>query len=297
MSMSHPRISQADFAPAVAVSVGSLLIDGSRTFLMGVLNCTPDSFADGGRYERPEVAISHGEKLFADGADILDVGGESTRPGSSPVTSRAEMDRVLPVIEALRSRTDRPLSIDTTKAEVAAAACAAGADMVNDISGLTMDPELASVVAEAGAALVIGHIRGNPRTMQDDPRYEDVLVEVGDALEASVDRAIGAGVRRDGILVDPGIGFGKSLEGNLELLRGLGTLRARLGLRLMVGASRKSFIGALTGAGVADRLPGTIAAHVLARAAGADMVRAHDVAEARQAALVADALLGGWGEG
>lgn len=293
MNMSPSWITPHGSAPKDWVSLGALRIDGSRTFLMGVLNLTPDSFSDGGRFFGFEAALAQGERLLAEGADLLDLGGESTRPGADSVSAQEERDRVLPVLEALRSRTDRPLSIDTTKAEVAAAACAAGATVVNDVSGLTLDPELAFAAAEAGAALVLGHIRGTPRTMQKDLHYDDVLAEVGDALEASVERALAAGVRPDGILVDPGIGFGKSVAGNLTLLRGVGVLRARLGRPVLVGASRKSFIGALTGAGVEDRLPGTLAAHVLARAAGADVLRVHDVAAARQAALVADALLAG----
>lgn len=297
MSMSLPWMTQEGPASVAPVSLGRLVIDGSRTFIMGVLNVTPDSFSDGGRFLHADAALVQGEKLLADGADLLDVGGESTRPGAASVSAREERERVVPIIQALRGSTDRPLSVDTYKAEVAAAACVAGANVVNDVSGLTLDPELVFAVAEAGAALILGHIRGTPCTMQDDVRYSDVLAEVGDLLGAQVERALAAGVRPDGILVDPGIGFGKSVAGNLALLRCVGALRARLGRPVLVGASRKSFIGALTGAGVEDRLAGTLAAHVLARAAGADMVRVHDVAEARQAALVADAILGGGGEG
>lgn len=291
MTMSHLLCNQDQRVPVSELRLASLVVGGARTALMGVLNVTPDSFSDGGRFLSVEAAILQGERLAGEGADVLDVGGESTRPGSAPVTADEELERVLPVLQGLRERVDVPLSVDTYKAEVAASACRAGATMVNDVSGLTLDPELAFAVAEAGAALVLGHIRGAPRTMQENVRYEDVLAEVGDALEASVERAMAAGVAADRIVVDPGIGFGKSLAGNLTLLRGVGLLRARLGRPVMVGASRKSFLGALTGAGVDARLPGTLAAHVLARAAGADMIRVHDVAAARQAALVADAIL------
>jgi dihydropteroate synthase len=279
-----------------------MTLDWSRTYLMGVVNVTPDSFSDGGQFYDGDTAdgdsaVAHGLRLAADGADLIDIGGESTRPGAEPVSAAEERARVVPVIEGLRPQTDAIVSIDTYKAEVALAACRAGAQVVNDISGLTLDPALGAAVAEAGAALVVGHLRGTPRTMQQDVTYRDVLDEVGSALEASVERAVAAGVARERILVDPGIGFGKGVRGNLLLLRGLGALRARLGCAVVVGASRKAFIGKLSGAEVGDRLPGTLAAHTLARAAGADVLRVHDVAAARQAAQVTDALLAAGGEG
>ncbi len=279
------------------LTFGGLTLDWSRTYLMGVVNVTPDSFSDGGQFYDGDTAVAHGRRLAAEGADLLDIGGESTRPGAEPVSAAEERARVVPVIEALRQQTDGVLSIDTYKAEVALAACRAGAQVVNDISGLTLDPELGAAVAEAGAALVVGHIRGTPRTMQQDVTYRDVLDEVGGALEASVERAVAAGVARERVLVDPGIGFGKGVRGNLLLLRGLGALRAQLGCAVVVGASRKAFIGRLSGAEVDDRLPGTLAAHTLAQAAGADVLRVHDVAAARQAALVTDALLAAGAEG
>ncbi len=277
--------------PLAPLRLGERLLDWSRLYLMGVLNVTPDSFSDGGRYLEPSRAVEQGLALARDGAYLLDVGGESTRPGADPVGVAEEISRVVPVVEGLAQTTAVPISVDTYKAEVAAAACAAGATLVNDVSGLTMDPELPAAVAEAGAALVIGHIRGTPRTMQEDVSYKDVLAEVADALEASRERALASGVAAERILVDPGVGFGKSVAGNLTLMGGAGALRERLGCPVLLGPSRKSFIGAITGAEVSGRLPGTLAALVAGRIFGADMVRVHDVVEARQAALITDALL------
>ncbi len=284
-------------SPMAPLSLGSQTLDWSRTYLMGVVNVTPDSFSDGGRFLDPAMAVSQGLDLAAAGADLLDVGGESTRPGADPVSAADERARVIPVLEGLREATDTPLSIDTYKAEVAAAACRAGATVVNDVSGLTLDPELGAAVAEAGAALVVGHIRGTPLTMQSDVSYEDVLAEVAHGLQESVDQAVAAGVAPERILVDPGLGFGKSVAGNLTLIRGAGVLRQRLGHPVLLGPSRKSFIGKLTGAEVDERLGGTLAALVVGRLAGADVMRVHDVAEARQAAIITDALSSGDHEG
>jgi len=292
-TLSEPvRTAAAHQAP---LSLGSHTLDWSRTYLMGVVNVTPDSFSDGGRFLDPASAVSQGVALAAAGADLLDVGGESTRPGADRVSSADEQARVIPVLEGLREVTDTPLSVDTYKAEVAAAACRAGATVVNDVSGLTLDPDLAAAVAEAGAALVVGHIRGTPKTMQADVSYEDVLAEVADGLQESVALAVAAGVAPERILVDPGIGFGKSVAGNLTLIRGAGALRQRLGHPVLLGPSRKSFIGKLTGAEVDERLPGTLAALVAGRLFGADVMRVHDVVEARQAAIITDALLDGVG--
>lgn len=285
-------------AQAMAIpplTLGARTMEWSRAYLMGVVNVTPDSFSDGGQFHDHERAVSQGLSLAAAGADLLDIGGESTRPGADPVSVAEELARVLPVIAELRARTDVPLSIDTYKAEVAAAACRAGATLVNDVSGLTLDPELGRATAEAGAALVVGHIRGTPRSMQQDVRYDDVLAEVMAALADSLRAAEEAGVERTRILVDPGIGFGKSVAGNLTLLRGAGELREGLGRPVLVGPSRKSFIGLLTGAEVEGRLPGTLAALAVARAFGADVIRVHDVEEAWQAAAVTDAILTGNG--
>ena len=292
--MSTPKLSAPVRAAAdhlAPLTLGSVTLDWTRTYLMGVVNVTPDSFSDGGRFLDATAAVNQGRELDEAGADLLDVGGESTRPGADPVSAADERARVIPVIEGLREITDTPLSIDTYKAEVASAACRAGATLVNDVSGLTLDPELAAATAEAGAALVVGHIRGTPQTMQSDVTYQDVMDEVADALQASVEQAVAAGVAPERILVDPGIGFGKSVRGNLTLLRGAGALRERLGCAVMLGPSRKSFIGKLTGAEVDDRLPGTLAALVAGRLFGADVMRVHDVREARQAAIIADAVL------
>jgi dihydropteroate synthase len=298
--MSTSTLSEPVRATAVRIaplSLGSQTLDWSRTYLMGVVNVTPDSFSDGGRFLDSTAAVRQGLELAEAGADILDVGGESTRPGADPVSAAEELARVIPVLEGVRDGCGIPLSIDTYKAEVAAAACRAGATVVNDVSGLTLDPELGAAVAEAGAALVVGHIRGTPLTMQSDVSYEDVLAEVVDGLRESVELAVAAGVSPERILVDPGIGFGKSVAGNLTLIRGAGALRERLGHAVLLGPSRKSFIGKLTGAGVEERLPGTLAALVVGRLSGADVMRVHDVSEARQAAIVTDALLRDGGGG
>ena len=280
-------------APVVPpILLADTRLDWSRTYVMGVINATPDSFSDGGRTLDPATAVAHGLALAAAGADVLDVGGESTRPGADPVPVEEELRRVLPVIRGLCSASATPISIDTTKAAVAEAACAAGACLVNDVSGLTADPDLGRVTARAGAALVVMHRRGTPRTMQDRVDYADLVGEIAASLAASLDLAVAAGVPRERIFLDPGIGFGKDIEGNLRLLRCGHHLRSRLGRPVLVGPSRKSFIGKLTGAPVEARLPGTVAACVLARVFGADVVRVHDVAEVRQALQVTDALLG-----
>jgi len=261
-----------------------------RPLVMGVVNVTPDSFSDGGRFLDPETAVAHGLALAAQGADLLDVGGESTRPGSEPVDAAEELRRVLPVVEALARRAGVPVSIDTTKAVVAERAAAAGARLVNDISGLRFDPELADVVRARDLGLVLMHSRGRPKDMQDAPRYDDVLDEVTRELDQALDRAAARGVPREATILDPGLGFAKRVQDNLALLAGVPLLRARLGRPLLVGPSRKSFVGAVTGAAVGDRLAGTLAALAAAVLGGADLVRVHDVREARQAADVAAAI-------
>ncbi len=263
--------------------VGGRTWTWDRPYVMGVLNVTPDSFSDGGRYLEVEAAVAHALAMERAGADLVDVGGESTRPGAVPVPAAQEAARVVPVIQRLARLSRVQISVDTYKAEVADAALAAGASWVNDVSGLTLDPDIARVAARHGAGLVIGHMRGTPRNMQDHTDYEDCLREVTEALEASVARALEAGVPRERIVVDPGIGFGKTAEQNLDLILGAGYIRRRLGLPVLVGPSRKSFIGKLTGAPVAERVPGTLAACTVAVLSGADLVRVHDVAEARQA--------------
>lgn len=262
---------------------------GERTYLMGVLNVTPDSFSDGGLHASPDAAVARGLELAQAGADLLDVGGESTRPGAAPVSADEELARVLPVIERLHARIEVPLSIDTSKSAVARAALAAGATLVNDVAAFAGDPDLASVTAAAGAAACLMHMQGTPRTMQADPRYEDVMAEVLELLAAAVARAEGAGIPRARVLVDPGIGFGKTPAHNLFLLRHLRQLRI-LGCPVLVGPSRKSFLGALTGGKPpGHRLAGTIGS-AAAAAAGADVVRVHDVAEVHDALAVVDAI-------
>lgn len=257
--------------------------------LMGVVNVTPDSFSDGGQYLDPTAAIRHGEKLVGDGAAILDVGGESTRPGAKPVDRTEELRRVEPVVEGLAGRAT--VSIDTSKAVVAQAAIDAGAEIVNDVTALQADADMAALCAEREVTVVLMHMPGNPRTMQDAPSYGDVVDEVKAFLAARIEAAGAAGIAEERIWVDPGIGFGKTLEHNLELLRRLGELR-ELGRPLVIGTSRKSFIGKVDGSGVEDRIGGSIASSVLAAAEGADVLRVHDVAEVVQAVRVAEAILG-----
>lgn len=256
---------------------------------MGILNITPDSFFDGGRRFDPSVAVADGVEMAARGADILDIGGESTRPGAAPVSEEEEMARVLPVVRGLRARVGAPISIDTYKAKVARAALDAGADIVNDISALRFDPEMAALVAAEKVPLILMHMQGTPRTMQKDPQYGDVVREVRDFLAAQLYAALDAGVSHDAVILDPGIGFGKTVEHNLLLLRGLPMLAA-LGQPLLVGASRKTFIGRILGAEPPDRLEGSLAAAVAAVLSGVNIVRVHDVAETRKALRVADAL-------
>lgn len=255
---------------------------------MGVVNVTPDSFSDGGEYLDAEAAVAHGEELARDGAGILDVGGESTRPGAETVTVEEELARVEPVVAGLAGVAT--VSIDTSKARVAEAALAAGAAIVNDVTALRGDAEMAGVCAERGAGVVLMHMLGEPRTMQENPVYEDVVDEVKAFLAERLEVAVEAGVDERRVWLDPGIGFGKTLEHNLELLRRLGELR-ELGRPLVVGTSRKSFIGKVDGSGVDDRLGGTIASSVQAAAEGAAVLRVHDVAEAAQALEVAAATL------
>ncbi len=258
--------------------------------LMGVVNVTPDSFSDGGLYLDPEAAIAHGEALVAQGATILDVGGESTRPGAAEVSAEEELARVEPVVDGLAGAA-ATVSIDTSKLAVAEAALDGGAKIVNDVTALRGDPEIGGLCAERGAGLVLMHMRGNPRTMQENPVYDDVVDDVKAFLAGRMEIAVGAGVDEDRIWLDPGIGFGKTLEHNLELLRRLGELRD-LGRPLVVGTSRKSFIGMVDRSPATERLGGTIASSVLAAAEGAAMLRVHDVSEVSQALKVAAAVLG-----
>ena len=263
--------------------------------IMGVVNVTPDSFSDGGRYIQPEKAISHGLELAAEGAAIVDIGGESTRPGALPVGAEEELRRVLPVIAGLTAAgTAARISVDTSKAQVASEALEAGATFVNDVTALRGDPGMASLVASSGADLCLMHMLGEPRTMHDDPRYEDAVSEVKAFLEQRMEHAVRAGVAEERILLDPGIGFGKTVEHNLELLRRLDELVA-LGRPVVIGTSRKSFLGRLTGRqDPADRVPGTIATCVLAYERGARVFRVHDVSGVHDALVVTAATVAPW---
>ena len=262
---------------------------GERPRVMGILNVTPDSFSDGGRYGDGGEALKHAAAMVAAGADIIDVGGESTRPGAEAVGADEERRRVIPVIEGIVDTLDVAVSIDTMKADVASAALAAGAHIVNDVSALAHDDALAGIAAETGCGVVLMHMRGTPRTMQDDPRYDDVVGEVCAYLAGRVAAAEAAGVAREAIAIDPGIGFGKTLRHNLALLAGLPALAAP-GVAVLVGLSRKRFIGELSGAPVEARLPGSLAGAVCAALGGADILRVHDVAETVQALTVAEAI-------
>ena len=258
---------------------------------MGVLNVTPDSFSNGGRHYAPADAIRRGLEIVEEGAAIVDVGGESTRPGADPVPAEEEWRRVAPVLQGLVRKIDTPVSIDTRKPEIAEKAIESGAAVVNDITGLS-DPGMIPLVAKYAAGAVIMHMRGDPKTMQDAPRYTDVVAEVRGFLADRAKAAIAAGVPREAIAVDPGIGFGKQVAHNLALLRGLGDIAA-LGHPIVVGVSRKSFIGLLGGGDPGERLPGSLAATTLAVAHGAHVVRAHDVIETVRAMRIADAVLRG----
>jgi dihydropteroate synthase len=254
-----------------------------------VLNITPDSFSDGGRFYDSDSAIRRLEELQSEGADIIDIGGESTRPGSLPVSEQEEISRVAPVIEAAAGRVDVPISIDTTKAGVAEAALGAGAEIVNDISGLRFDPDLGRLAASAGAGLALMHIRGRPRTMQQDVHYDDLMGEIVAELRESSERALAAGCHREQLVVDPGIGFGKTAEQNLIVLDELERI-GELGYPILIGPSRKSFIGKTLGLDVEDRLEATIAACVVALLRGARIFRVHDVAAARRGLDMAEAI-------
>jgi dihydropteroate synthase len=260
-----------------------------RTVIIGILNVTPDSFYDGGKRSEPGRAIADGVEMVQSGAEILDVGGESTRPGARPVDVAEELDRVLPVIQGLRREVAVPISIDTYKSGVARAALDAGADIVNDISALRFDPALVSLVAAENVPIILMHMQGKPQTMQAEPRYNDVVREVRDFLAAQLYEAMDAGIAAERIILDPGIGFGKTLEHNLQLLRGLPALAA-LGQPLLMGASRKAFIGKILDLDPDHRLEGSLAAAVAAVLGGANLLRVHDVAETCRAARVADAI-------
>lgn len=279
-------------APLPAVTIGPRRFEWkTRTFVMGVVNVTPDSFSDGGRFSSTEAAADHGEALIRAGADLLDIGGESTRPGAAPVELEEELSRVVPVVAALARRLPLvPLSVDTSKPEVARRAVEAGAHLINDVTGLQSE-EMLRLVAELKVFVCAMHMQGTPRTMQRNPVYDDVVAQVLDGLEATLIRAEAAGVERHRVLVDPGIGFGKTVEHNLFLLKHMAALRL-LGAPVLLGSSRKSFLGALTGGKPPEARDVATSASVAAIAVtrGADVVRVHDVASTRDAVAVADAI-------
>ena len=278
----------------MAAKLQQILPDlGKRTLVMGVLNVTPDSFSDGGRFFSKDEAVKHGLQMAADGADVIDVGGESTRPGSEPVEEEEELRRVLPVVQELSKKVNVPISIDTCKARVARECLEAGAQIINDVSAMRVDARMVEVVREFECPIVLMHMKGEPKTMQADPVYaRGVVREVMEFLRERIEFSVAKGIDSANIIVDPGIGFGKTLEHNLELLRGLRELKG-LGRPLLVGTSRKSFIGKLTGLPEGERLEGTIASVVYSVAQGADIVRVHDVSECKAGLAVVDALVRG----
>lgn len=264
---------------------------GSRTLIMGILNVTPDSFSDGGAYPDADAAIEHAIEMERDGADIIDIGGESTRPGSDPISAAEEIERVVPVIRELSKAVSIPISIDTYKADVAAAALDAGALIVNDISGGTFDSNMPSLLVERRCPAIIMHIKGAPKEMQLKPEYKDLMGEVFAYLRERTDALIAAGMDRQLLIIDPGFGFGKTAEHNLEILRRLRELKS-LGYPILIGTSRKSTIGKiLGGAPISERLEGTAATVAIAIANGADIVRVHDVKEMARVARMADAVV------
>jgi dihydropteroate synthase len=263
---------------------------GGRTYLMGVLNVTPDSFSDGGDFYAPAAALVQAQRMLEAGADIIDIGGQSTRPGAEQISLEEELDRVLPVVEAVRSALNVPISVDTTRAVVAQRAVEAGADIVNDISGGTSDPEMLSVVAQLGVPIALMHMRGTPQTMQQLTKYQDLIGEIYEFLEQQIAAAVAAGIERSHLIIDPGIGFAKTGEQNLEILRQLPAFRP-LGVPILVGVSRKSFIGRLLDRpDPKQRVWGTAAACCGAIAGWADILRVHDVPEMRDVCRVADAI-------
>jgi len=263
---------------------------GQQTWIMGVLNITPDSFSDGGLFLSKDKAVEQGLKLIADGADILDIGGESTRPGSDAVTAAEELKRVVPVISALRKHTDTLISIDSTKSQVSRAALDAGADIINDISSFRFDPGMIPLAAERQVPVIIMHMLGTPKNMQTDPHYENLLYEVKLFLEERIKAAVSGGIKKENIIIDPGIGFGKRQEDNLCLLKNLDFLE-ELGQPILVGPSRKSFIGNILNLPPQDRIEGTIASALISLLHGANILRIHDVAAVKRAAKVVDSIM------
>ncbi|MEO0079674.1 MAG: dihydropteroate synthase [candidate division WOR-3 bacterium] len=286
------QIVERHLKPSLTVRVWGKLMDlGKRTHVMGILNVTPDSFYDGGRYLEPDRAVEQGVALASDGADFIDIGAESTRPGSSPVGPKEQLARLLPVLKRLVPRVKVPISIDTSSAEVARVALAEGAAMVNDVTGFRGDPKMAKLVARTGVPCIVMHMKGSPKTMQRNPRYQNLMAEIYSFLAATLNRGERAGISRGQMIVDPGIGFGKLLQHNLEILRRLRELKG-LGVPVLVGPSRKSFIGQVLDLPAEERLEGTLAACVVAARNGANILRVHDVKATLRALRLADAIGG-----
>ncbi len=263
----------------------------SRTHIMGILNVTPDSFSNGGKFFEPEKAIERGLEMVEQGADIIDIGAESTRPGAEPVSVEEELKRLIPVLEGLLKKVDVPISVDTYKSSIAETALKAGAHLINDISGLRFDSKMKKVVAKFQVPVVIMHIKGEPRNMQQNPYYEDLIGEIYGYLDESIRIAEEAGIKRNDVIVDPGIGFGKRLQDNYEIIRRLSEF-LRLGCPILIGPSRKSFIGTVLDLPPDQRLEGTLAAVAIGIQNGAHIVRVHDVKEVSQASRIADLLVG-----
>ena len=279
------------FPPDVTLDCRSRELElGRRTLIMAILNITPDSFSDGGLFLDTETAVKHAERMVAEGADIIDIGGESSRPGADPVSAEAEMDRVLPVIEKLAKTIEIPISIDTYKSSVARQALDMGACIVNDITALQGDPDMAPVVARAGVPVVLMHMSGTPRDMQIDPYYDSLISEIISFLETRIQVAVDAGISPNQIIVDPGIGFGKTAAHNLEIIRRLREFRS-LGKPILIGTSRKSFIGKVLDLPADNRLEGTAATVAVAIANGADVVRVHAVKEMARVVRMTDAII------
>jgi dihydropteroate synthase len=274
------------------IQCGSKILDLShRTHIMGILNVTPDSFSDGGKYFDSELAIERGIQMTEDGADIIDIGAESTRPGAEPVSAGEELQRIIPVLDGLLKQLDVLISVDTYKSSVAEAVLKAGAHLINDISGLRFDPKMSEVVAKYQVPVIIMHIKGQPRNMQQNPYYDDLIGEIYEYLAEGIQLAEGAGIKQENIIIDPGIGFGKRLMDNYEILRRLNELKG-LGCPILIGPSRKSFIGRVLDLPIDQRLEGTIAAVAIGIQNGAHIVRVHDVKQIAKACRIIDLLVG-----
>jgi dihydropteroate synthase len=281
-----------DGVPAPIKIAGKKFVFGKRTYIMGILNVTPDSFSDGGKFVNFRDAVSHGKKMIDDGADIIDIGGESTRPGSLPVTAEEEIKRVIPVVRELSKIKRAVISIDTMKAKVAEAAIKSGASMINDVSALRHDKKMAKVAGRHKVPVILMHMLGNPRIMQENPRYEDLISDIISCLQNSITLGIKGGVQKSRMIIDPGFGFGKTVEHNLEILRRLKELKA-LGCPVMIGTSRKSTIGSVLNLPPDKRIEGTAATVTAAIASGADIVRVHDVEEISKVVKMSDAIYRG----